>query len=190
MHWPLDNQPAQARFQLRLELEGNTVRAEATILNNRDDTTDYGKRDQEIPAVYTNGTFWRLFTYDGDAPFTGAPTRQITKVWDTGKTPQEMEGGPWDSWVGTEKWAALVNDDGFGVGVYSPTADRFSGGFAGKPGAGGPKDEPTGYISPIKRVRLLHDTVYTYEYTLIVGQLKEIREKVYAIAENADNLSL
>jgi len=41
-------------------------------------------------------------------------------------------------------------------------------------------------MSPIKRVRLLHDTVYTYEYTLIVGQLKEIREKVYAIAGKAE----
>lgn len=181
MHWPLDNQPAECRFQLTLRLEGKTVKAEAAILNNRSDTTDYGERGQEVPAVYTNGTFWRLFTYDGDAPFTNAPLRQITKVWDTSKTPQEMEGGPWDHWTSTEQWAALVNDDGFGVGIHSPETQKFVGGFAGTPGSGGPKDAPTGYISPIAQVNLRHDTVYRYEYTLIVGQLEEIRAKVYAI---------
>lgn len=183
MHWPLNNHPAECRFQVELTLEGKTVRAKSTLLNNRSDKTEYPARTQEVPAVYSNGTFWRLFTYTGDEPFTNGPLRQVTKIWDTSKTPQEMEGGPWDSWTTTEQWAALVNDDGFGLGIYSPETTKFIGGFAGPPGKGGPEDAPTGYISPLTRVQLKHDTVYSYNYTLIVGQLDEIRAKVYELAK-------
>lgn len=182
MHWPLDNQPAECQFRLELELLDNTVLASATILNHRSDKSEYSARGQEVPALYTNGTFYRLFTYDGDSPYTKGPLRQITKVWDSGKSPQEMDGGPWDNWTATEQWAALVNDEGFGLGIYSPVTTQFKGGFAGKPGAGGPKDAPTGYISPVKRVQLNHDTVYRYDYTLIVGYLDTIRATVYKLA--------
>lgn len=51
-----------------------------------------------------------------------------------------MAGGPWDSWYATENWAALVREDDFGVGIWSPGSYQYTGGFAGKPGQGGPKD--------------------------------------------------
>jgi hypothetical protein len=53
------------------------------------------------------------------------------------------------------------------------------GGFFGKPGKGGSKDAPTGYISPVQTEILDHNIVYAYEYTLIVGKLDEIRSYVY-----------
>ena len=44
---------------------------------------------------------------------------------------------------------------------------------------GGPKDSPTGYISPTSSEVLDHNIEYEYEYVLIVGSLKEIRGYVY-----------
>ncbi|MBX3175952.1 MAG: hypothetical protein KF886_01185 [Candidatus Hydrogenedentes bacterium] len=179
MHWPLDNEPGECTFETWLTLEGNTVRARSRINNARGDETQYPARGQELPAVYTNGTYYRLFTYDGDAPFTGAPVRRIEKVWDTRIPPAEAPGGPWDNWYATENWSALVREDGFGVGVWTPNTYTYTGGFAGVPGSGGPKDGPTGYISPTRREILDHNIEYTYTYTLIVGQLEEIRKYVY-----------
>ncbi len=179
MHWPLDNEPGQCTFESWLTLEGNTVRVRSQINNARKDQTQYAARGQELPAVYSNGTYYRLFTYDGDAPFTGAPARQITKVWDTSIPPAEAPGGPWDSWYATENWAALVNDADFGMGIWTLNTYTYTGGFAGVPGSGGPKDSPTGYISPIRREILDHNIQYGYNYTLIVGQLQEIRDYVY-----------
>jgi len=179
MHWPLNNEPGECTFESWLTLDGNTVRVRSQINNAREDTTQYNARSQELPAVYTNGTYWRLFTYDGDKPFTGEPIRRIEKVWDTRIPPAEAPGGPWDAWYATENWAALVREDGFGVGIWTPNTYQYSGGFAGVPGSGGPKDGPTGYISPTRREILDHNIQYDYTYTLIVGKVEEIRAYVY-----------
>lgn len=183
MHWPLDNEPGECTFESWLTLEGNTVRVRSQINNAREDATQYPARGQELPAVYSNGTFYRLFTYDGDQPFTGGPLRLVDKVWDTRIPPAEAPGGPWDSWYATENWAALVNEADFGVGIWTPNTYAYTGGFAGAPGSGGPKDGPTGYISPTRSEILDHDIVYAYDYTLIVGQLTEIRDYVYQQAQ-------
>src|SRR5690606_5823484 len=87
-------------------------------------------------------------------------------------------GTPWAHWLGTEGWAALINDDGWGVGVWNPACLRFNGGFVDKPGTGGPRDNATGYISPIRDEILDHNIQHEYQYTLIVGDLKTIRGHV------------
>ena len=183
MHWPLDNEPGECTFESWLTLEGNTVRVRSQINNARKDATQFPARGQELPAVYSNGTYYRLFTYDGDQPFTGGPLRLVDKVWDTRIPPAEAPGGPWDSWYATENWAALVNEADFGVGIWTPNTFAYTGGFAGVPGSGGPKDGPTGYISPTRSEILDHDIVYAYDYTLIVGALTEIRDYVYQHAQ-------
>jgi hypothetical protein len=184
MHWPLDNEPGQCTFECWLTLENNTVRVRSQLNNVRKDGTQYAARTQELPAMYTNGEYYRLFTYDGAQPFTDAPVRRIEKVWDTSIPPAEAPGGPWDNWYASENWAALVRDDGFGLGIWTPGTYSYMGGFAGTPGSGGSKDGPTGYISPTRREILDHNIQYRYGYTLIVGQLEEIRDYVY---EHADH---
>lgn len=183
MHWPLDDEPGECTFESWLTLEGNTVRVRSQINNARKDETQFPARGQELPAVYSNGAYYRLFTYDGDQPFTGGPLRLVDKVWDTRIPPAEAPGGPWDSWYATENWAALVNEADFGVGIWTPNTFAYTGGFAGVPGKGGPKDGPTGYISPTRNEILDHDIVYAYDYTLIVGALTEIRDYVYQHAQ-------
>jgi len=178
MQWPMNNVPGKCTFEVWILLDGKTAKVRSKINNARDDHTQYAARGQELPAVYTNGTYYRLFTYTGDKPFTDGPLHQITKTWDTSKG-VNVEGGPWDSWYATENWAALVREDDFGVGIWSPGSYRYTGGFAGKPGQGGPKDGPTGYYAPLRREILDHNIEYAYEYTLILDQLDEIRQFVY-----------
>jgi hypothetical protein len=89
---------------------------------------------------------------------------------------------PWAGWKATENWAALVNEAGFGLGIYEPGVYHVIGGFAGKPGKGGPHDGPTGYIAPL-HVEILDWNIDTdYQYVLVVGQLEEIRRTVYGLA--------
>lgn len=167
MQWPLDNEPGECTFECRLSLEGNAVHVRSRLNNHRADTTQYRARDQELPAVYTNAPWYRLMTYAGDKPFTHAPLTQIGANF------------PWSNWRGTENWAALMDDNDFGVGIYEPGVTHFLGGFAGEPGKGGPKDAPTGYIAPTCLEVLDHDIQYTYHYDLIVGSLESIRSYVY-----------
>ena len=171
MQWPLDNVPADCVFESRMHLEGNTVHVSSRLLNQRKDATQYPARFQELPAIYLNGPWWRLMTYRGDKPFTGAPLTQI---------PAKM---PWSHWNAPENWAALVNDKNQGLGVWESGTFTFSGGFNAKPGAGGPQDDPTGYISPLHQEILDNHIEYNYSYVLILGSLDEIRAYVYAHAK-------
>ena len=130
---------------------------------------------QELPAVYTTGDAYRLFTYDGDAPFTGAPFREVT----------DDRGGffvPGPSFLATEHWAALVNEEGFGIGLFEPRLTRFSG----IPGNEYAVDYGwvNGYLASSTNENLDSTPVYTYDYTLVVASLDKIR--AYAVAHRPD----
>lgn len=167
--WALDGVAADCTFETWIRLEGNVVRVRNRLTNRRTDRTRHPARDQELPALYTVGRLHRLVTYDGRHPFTGGPLRVI-----------ENHGQPWARWEAAEHWAALLGDDDRGVGVCHPGVVRFLGGFHGRPrGRGGPTDDATGYLSPVRREILDHDIVYGYEYALVVGSLQQIREWAY-----------
>jgi len=70
-------------------------------------------RDQEMPAVYTVRNLDNWVLYDGDKPFTGDKlTTARTKGNDAAYRVVNHRIA--------ENWAALVNDQHFGVGVYVP----------------------------------------------------------------------
>lgn len=169
MQWALRNVPGEATFESWIRLDGTSARIRARLNNARTDTTEmFSARHQELPAVYTVGTLHRLFTYEGTAPWTNGT------LTNKGYVPP-----PWTYWRATENWAALVNNSDWGLGVYTPGAGLFIGGFYGTPGSGGPSNSQTGYISPLHTDHIDHNIVYEYEYALILGSLNDIRAWVY-----------
>ena len=170
MQWPLNNEPGECTFECWIQLKDNTAQVRCRTINSRADKTQYHGRHQELPAIYTNGPWYHLMTYTKDKPFTGDTLTQIPAKF------------PWDYWKATENWAALVNDDNWGLGIWEPDAVAFIGGFSGSPGKGGTKDAATGYIAPLQTEIFDHNIVYEFNYTLILGSLEEIRRFVYAHA--------
>ncbi len=162
MQWPLDNVTADCVFESWLTLDGPTVNVRSKITLHREDKTFHPARTQELPAVYVNAPYHRLFTCQGG--------RKLTRV-----TYTPTVAAPWTSWFAAECWAALVNDDDFGLGVCHPGCHTFSGGFAGKPGRGGTHDPSAGYIAPNMAEHLDHHGEYEFTYFLIVGTLADIR---------------
>jgi len=176
--WDMKNEVAECFFETWLTLDANTVHVRNRLTCHRtDDKWPPVPKTQELPAVYTIGDRSSLYTYVGDAPWTKAP---LTKI--------ENDGPPWEYWgPGTkkselnkphEKWAANVDEHMWGVGVYNAKTEKFVGGFHDKPG-GGAHDNSTGYISPLRTAALDKNSVYEYEYDLIVGTIDEIRRFVY-----------
>jgi len=169
MQWPLDDVPGECTFESWLELDGPVVHARCRLVNARSDLKLYPARTQELPAVYTNGPWHRIISYTGAKPFTHDAVTELAA-----KPPPQ-----WDGWDATENWSALVDDAGSGLGVWNPGAVRFGGGFNAQPGAGGPKDNPCGYLAP-QRIELLdHDITHEYRYDLVLGGVEEIRAHVY-----------
>jgi hypothetical protein len=172
MQWSFPDVPCECTYETRITLDGPTARVRCKLRSTRSDKTQYPAYDQELPAVYVNGRYHRLMTYAGDEPFTGG---ELTRVE---KAPGKGDNFPWARFLATEHWAAQVDDAGFGLGVYQPRCVSFLGGFAGRPGSGGTKDFPTGYIAPVRSEILDHNIEYAYEYVLVLGRLEEIRKRV------------
>ncbi|MEI6646233.1 MAG: hypothetical protein WCP12_09355 [bacterium] len=186
MQWPHLNVPGECIFEVTYRLVGvNAVEMTARIINSRSDKTHYPARHQEMPALYTNGPWYKLVTYTGDEPFSNQPVTTLVNKGDN-------KGWPWLSFSSSERWAALVNEQGKGVGVYQPDVTRFTAGFAGgdtTKGAGGPKESPTGYIAPIGFCILDANIDWTYKAYLIVGSVDEIRGFVSKRHTRATGLS-
>lgn len=173
MQWALKNVPGDCQFETWITLDGRSVHVRNRLTNDRKDHAQYPAMDQELPAVYTIGKLHRLMTYTGDSPFTDGQSKEIRKIPTKGNQPQ------WTTFFATEHWAALVDDDDWGLGVIHPDVVRFVGGFYGKPNTGGPNDDPNGYIAPVRQDILDHNIVYEFRYTLVLDSLTNIRKEAY-----------
>ncbi|MDR2424564.1 MAG: hypothetical protein LBD59_07560, partial [Prevotellaceae bacterium] len=172
MQWPhKTGVSGDCEFECLYTLEGNVITMEATIINKRTDTTQYNACPQEMPAVYTNGAWYNLVSYLGDEPFSGKPVTKIVAR-------NDGKGWPWVHFYTPENWAALLDDNGKGVGVFQPDVMNFNGGFhpsEAMKGAGTAKDMQTGHIAPIGTQILDHNIRWTYKTHFILGTIDDIR---------------
>jgi hypothetical protein len=180
MQWDMDNKPAEAVMEQWTSLCDNVVSVRCCLSCHRTDQI-YGEgfpNDQEIPAVYPISALHNLYAYFGNAPFTGAEVTSTEVI--------QLESGFWGIYTPdtgqfpTEKWMAFVDDDTWGIGIYSPQATKFLAGRAGRSGKESTSSS-TGYIAPVRVETLMKNSVSEYNYYLIIGTLDEIRAKVYQI---------
>jgi hypothetical protein len=130
-------------------------------------------RNQELPAVYPISALKNLFTYEGNAPFTNEPYKKLEV--------KNLASGFWGRYKEvSENWMAFVDDTDFGMAVYNPQCVMFLAGMAGEPGKES-TDASTSYIAPIKDEILYKNSVYEYEYYILIGSLDEMRAEIYKI---------
>ena len=180
MLWDMVGRPAQAEMEQWTELKGSTVHVRCRLTCHRTDTI-YGndsENHQEIPAVYPISSLCHLYSYRGDSPFTSAPVDSIEV--------EELVFGEnahgWGHYAdATERWMAFIGDDGWGIGVYSPSAELFLAGRYKPSRSGEADDEATSYIAPVRTQRMQPDSVVEYEYYLLTGTVEEIRRAVYRL---------
>ena len=73
LQWACDNVPCDCVFEQHISLVGAAAEVNITMHTARVDKTFYPGQTQELPAVYVTGDYCHLFTYNGTAPWTGAP---------------------------------------------------------------------------------------------------------------------
>jgi hypothetical protein len=175
MLWDMNNKPAEAIMEQWTTLDGNVIKVKNKLTCLRTDNL-YGEnvlRDQEIPAVYPISALKNLYSYFGNSPFTNVTMDNPAVVY--------LSSGFWGRYNSvTEKWMAFVDDNQWGIGVYSPSATKFLAGMSGSTG-GEATSSSTSYIAPIRQERLMKNSVMEYEYCLVIGTLSEIRSKIYEI---------
>jgi hypothetical protein len=174
MQWPLNNVPGDCLFETWTTLDGPVIHMRFRCTNQRLDKSSYRPCPQELPAVYTISRLWRLMSYTGDQPFTGGPLTHVTNDW--------RKPWPWTRFVATERWAALVNDRDWGLGVFKDDGGEFHGGIHGDGRSDDPKHGSTAYVAPIHVENFDHNIVYEHRTAFVVGRLEDIRRRCNAMA--------
>lgn len=185
MLWDMDNRPAEAEMEQWTKLEGTIVRVRCRLACQRTDAIYGSESDnhQEIPAVYPISSLNHLYAYRGGKPFTSEPADSI-EVEEL-RFGENGHGWGYYSDVG-EQWMAFVGDDGWGIGVYSPTAEFFWAGRYKSSRNGEAEDEATSYIAPVRTQHMQLNSVVEYEYFLIFGTVEDIRVAVYKLHNNIE----
>lgn len=174
MQWPLNNVAGDCVFETWTTLEGPLIHMRFRCTNHRADQTAYRPCSQELPAVYTISKLWRLMAYTGDQPFTGDALTHVTNDW--------RKPWPWTRFIAPERWAALVDDEGWGLGVFKPEGGEFHGGGYGDKHSDDPKDASTTYLAPIHVENFDHNIVYEHRTDFMVGRLEDIRKRFNQMA--------
>lgn len=174
MQWPLNNVPGDCLFETWTTLDGPCIFMRYRVTNKRQDTTLYAARAQELPAVYTISKLWRLLSYTGEKPFTQDALTHVKNDW--------HKSWPWTQFIGTERWAALVGDDDWGLGVFKDDGAVFHGGIHGDGRSDDPKHASTAYVAPIHFETLDPNIVYEHRTVFMAGKLDEIRQRFNAMA--------
>jgi hypothetical protein len=169
MQWPLDNVPGDCVFETWTTLAGPIIHMRYRCVNQRADKTTYRPCPQELPAVYTISRLWRLMSYTGDQPFTQDKLTQVTNDW--------RKPWPWTRFVATERWAALVDDNHWGLGVFKDDGGEFHGGIYGDARSDDPKHGSTAYVAPIHMENFDPNIVYEHRTEFVVGKLDDIRRR-------------
>ncbi|MCP4313837.1 MAG: T9SS type A sorting domain-containing protein [Bacteroidetes bacterium] len=179
MLWDMNNEPAAAEMEQWTTLMGNVIKVHNKITCLRTDNIwEEGlTKDQELPAVYPIADLKNLYSYFGNYPFTGGPLNNPEVVFLNGPT---KFWGRYGNNMVSENWMAFVDDTQWGMGVYTPISNNFLAGMAGTPG-GGALSGSTSYIAPVKRVEMNKNTVYEYDYWLVIGTLNQIRSEIYSL---------
>ncbi len=128
---------------------------------------------QELPAFYVNKDFSKTITYAGDEPWTNGATSTRTYPPSTNDRP---------FFKATERWAAQVNSDGVGVGLFAPGEFNMMAGlyFPGV-GSGGPNGDATYYLRPECGFSFSPGSVAAGSYYIATGSSTAIRQAIYAL---------
>lgn len=164
-HWATGADIPEVSMEEWINLEGTTAHIHYKM--SYAGTVNHAPKDQELPAVFLDRNFSTLIYYKGKVPWTlGKETGRIPK-----------NSNEYD--VLGEHWAAYVNADGLGVGIYVPGVNRMT--FYLHDGKAGPGGDGCAYIAPIERLAISSGLVLEYDVYLILGSVHDIRANVYAL---------
>ena len=171
LQWACNNIPCNCTFEkwISFGADRTSVVVDVRLTNFRSHKTAYPAFGQELPAIYTLGDLYQVVTYNGTKPFTNDPNLLYSPV----KNLLPM--------AATEHWAALVNKDGWGLGVFQPGTIVIRGGYFGAHTGDHykPTDPETGHLGPFHMEILDWNIQYNYTYHLVLGNLDTIRAHAY-----------
>ena len=125
-------------------------------------TNAHPKTAHELPAVFVEPQYDTLIVYEG------------TNAWSGGAVNRSKPGWPNESRMFTERWAAYVNTNNFGVGAFVPVADTLT---CYRFGDGRREHGSCSYFAPLKSFAITPGLKFEYDVWLTIGSADDIRAR-------------
>ena len=168
VHWATGDDLPEMIMEQWITLEGPLVHLRFRM--KYDGTKSHGAHEQEIPAFFVQPELGTLVLYEGAKPWTGDELTRRQPAFPN--EPAKL----------SEHWAAWVNGQDHGVGLYVPVTDRAT---CYRYGNGVPRKDSCSYLAPLTRFALTPGLVWEYEAWVTIGTVSEIRERFQSIEKAA-----
>ncbi len=185
LDWALNNTPTYAYYTNTYTLLDELVQVDNTVM----DFSGYPNpsHSQELPAFYTISALGNFVYYGGEAPWSGDSL--------TYKRELEFWGGNPDgdfnlSPDNTESWCAWVDDDDYGVGLYTPNVEKLVAGRYRYNGDTRSAADPTNYVAPVAYLALRSYEPISYSYLIGTGTVEQLRAAFTANRDFSANSDL
>ncbi len=159
-HWASGEDLDNVLFEQTIKLTGKVAHIHFKMTYSGDVT--HPAHHQEIPAVFMAPDLNTLVHYSGDKPWTNADLSRSVPGW-----PNEHRQID-------EHWAAYVDDNNFGMGVYVPIAKEIT---CYRFGNGNPKQGSCSYFAPVTSFSITPGLVFEYDVYLAIGSPQEMRAR-------------
>ena len=159
-HWATGQDLPDVIFEQWIVLTGQVAQVKFRMTYTG--TNGHPKTTHELPAVFVEPQFDTLLVYEG------------TNAWSNGAVSRSKPGWPNESRKFTERWAAYVNTNNFGVGAFVPVADELT---CYRFGDGQREHGSCSYFAPLKRFAITPGLQFDYDVWLTIGSAKEIRQR-------------
>ena len=170
-HWATGEDVNEATLEESIDLTDRLahVHYKFTYTGN----IDHPRTDQELPAVFVDYALPNLVSYQGAHPWTNdALTRTVP-------------GFPNEKHSADENWAAYVDGNDWGVGVYFPGTNRLTAYRAKANLTAGPEGAACSYFAPLQTLAITRGWVYEYDIYLAIGKVADVREQFRRLRDSA-----
>lgn len=171
VHWATGEDVTDAVMEETITLDDKTAHIRYRFEYTGE--TRHRAAHQELPAVFVDYDLPNLIVYRGEEPWTG------------GKLTQSVPGWPNQLSRSDENWAAYVDDEGWGIGVYFPGTTEMT--VYRHPGESGPLGGGCSYFAPIRTFSVYSGMVFQYDVYLTIGQIEDMRQIFNTIRRGTEN---
>lgn len=159
-HWATGADMPDVIFEQWIALTGKVAHVKFRMTYSG--TNSHPDIHHELPAVFVEPQYDTLLVYQGANAWTGDTVHRSKPGW------------PNESRKFTERWAAYVNTNNFGVGALVPVADELT---CYRFGDGKREHGSCSYFAPLKRFAITPGLKFEYDVWLTIGTAPEIRER-------------
>lgn len=162
------------RMAETITLHDNYARIDFEFFHQRHkDKVNHAARSQEMPAMFVDWDLSHLVYYAGNAPWTDGPLTSIVPTTQPGPaiTNYYVHGAQ-------EQWYAYVDDNGWGIGIFTPGTSDITYYRFGDNSGGGPTAASCSYLAPIRTLSIIdyqESNRLRYTVYLTIGYVDDMR---------------